>query len=53
MLKTDSAGNPLWFKTYGNTFLEAGEDVIQTSDKGMLLQEAQTVMALVQMTHSY
>ncbi|MBK6398331.1 MAG: T9SS type A sorting domain-containing protein [Bacteroidetes bacterium] len=34
LLKTDSAGNPLWFKTYGNTFLEAGEDVIQTSDKG-------------------
>ncbi len=34
LIKTDSAGEPLWVKTYGGTNYEYGYDILQTQDSG-------------------
>lgn len=37
ILKTDSVGNPEWFKTYGGSSLDWGRDVYPTADGGYVL----------------
>lgn len=37
LLRLDSLGNTVWFKTYGSVHEEKGTDVLQTNDGGFLL----------------
>jgi len=37
LIKTDSIGDTLWSKTYGNTFYDAGTSIKQTTDGGYII----------------
>jgi hypothetical protein len=37
LMKTDSVGNAMWCKMYGDIFVETAYDVIQTTDEGYIL----------------
>jgi hypothetical protein len=53
LVKTDSAGNIEWNKTYGNTSWDEAYDLVQTSDSGYVLVGYTSVAGSYQLRDAY